>query len=44
MTEEMCDKVVNTYSSTTQLLPESYKTKEMFDKAFNNVFLHFLYC
>ena len=43
MTEEMCDKVVNTHSSTTQFLPESYKTKEMFDEAFNDVFLHFLY-
>ena len=41
MTQEMCDKVVNTHSSTIQFVPEYYKTKKMCDKAFNKSFLAF---
>ena len=39
----MCDKVVNTHSSTIQFAPVCYKTQEMCDKAFNKSFLAFIY-
>ena len=39
----MCDKDVSTHSSTTQFVPECYKTQEMCDKAFNKRFLAFIY-
>ena len=34
----MCDKVVNTHSSTIQLVPKYYKTQKMCDNAFNKSF------
>ena len=37
----MCDKVINTNSSTIQFVPVCYKTQEMCDKAFNKCFLAF---
>ena len=42
-THEMCDKVVNTHSSTIQFVPECYKKQKMCDKAFNKCFLAFFY-
>ena len=29
----MCDKAVNTYPSIIKVVPEYYKTQEMYDKA-----------
>ena len=37
----MCDKVINTNSSTIQFAPVCYKTQEMCCKAFNKCFLAF---
>ena len=37
----MCYKVVNTHSSTIELVPECCKTQKMCDKAFNKSFLAF---
>ena len=34
-TEEMCDKAVNTYPSTTKLVPECFITQEIYNKAVN---------
>ena len=39
----MCDKAINTHSSTIQFVPESYKTQEMCDKTFNKSFFAFTY-
>ena len=41
--KKVCDKDVSTHSSTTQFVPECYKTQEMCDKAFNKRFLVFIY-
>ena len=41
MTQEMCEKVVNTHSSKIQFVPECYKTGKICDKAFNKSFLAF---
>ena len=38
MTQNMCDKAVNTYSSTIKIVPEFYKTQEMGNKAVNRCF------
>ena len=38
----MCDKVVNTHSSTMQFVPEFHKTQEMCDKAVNRCFLYLI--
>ena len=32
----MCDKAVNTYPSTVQLVPDQFKTQRMCDKADNS--------
>ena len=37
----MCNKVVNTYLSTTRFVPQYYKTQEMSDKAVNTLFFIF---
>ena len=37
----MCDKIVNTHSSTIEFVPECFKTQKMCDKAFNKCFLVF---
>ena len=39
--QEMCNKVVNTYSFTIQFVPECYKTQKICDKAFSKSFLAF---
>ena len=39
----MCDKAVNTHSSTTQFVPECYKTQEICYKANNKFFVAFFY-
>ena len=39
----MCDKAINTHSSTIQFVIECYKTQEMCDKVFNKCFLAFIY-
>ena len=31
--QNMCDKAVNTYSSTIQFFPDRFKTQEMWNKA-----------
>ena len=42
--KEVCDKDVSTHSSTTQFVPECYKTfNKRFNKAFNKRFLAFIY-
>ena len=43
MTQQMCDKVVNTQSSTTEFVPECDKSQKMCVKAFNECFLAFFY-
>ena len=37
----MCDKAVDDYPSTTQNVPECYKTQEMCNKAVNTCFFLF---
>ena len=41
MTQEMCDKVVNTHYSTIKFAPECCKSIKMCDKAFNKCFTSF---
>ena len=42
--KKVCDKDVSTHSSTTQFVPECYKTfNKRFNKAFNKRFLAFIY-
>ena len=40
-TQEMCDRVVSTHTSTIEFVPGHYKTQKMCDKSFNNFFLAF---
>ena len=42
-TQEMWNKVVNTYYSSIQFVPDYYKAQDMFDKAANKCFLLFIY-
>ena len=37
----MCNKVLNTYLSTTRFFPQYYKTQEMSDEAVNTLFFIF---
>ena len=39
----MCDKAVNTDSSTIKFVPECSKTQEMCNKAFNKCLLALIY-
>ena len=43
MTQKICDKAVNTHSSTIQLLSECYKTQKICNKTFNKCFLGFCF-
>ena len=40
-TKEMCDKVVNTHSSTIQIAPECYKPQKCVIKLLITLLLHF---
>ena len=41
MTQEMCDKAVDTYPATIKYVPECHKTQEMCNKAVNRCFFVF---